>query len=488
MSLIPGIHKLLHLTPQRSLNRRSKTGRFYHGQKTEISFIIQRADLFGFNEAELMGKMPWLRDVLRDALGRSGEDVRLGNIRCVSCRNSWWTKEVKKEIWERGGGGWLVGKVNVGKSQLLRDVFPKGRTGLPAPKDHASKPKETSHTQEDEMLKAALASVKGENDITAQVDTVDPKREEEESEWEDTEELLDTSLLLPPAPAEVDFPAMPLVSALPGTTASPIRLPFGNGKGELVDLPGLARSDLETHVLPEHRSSLVMRQPVLAEQKTIKPGQSLLIGGFIRITPLDPDMIFLSHSFTPLKSHVTRTDDKAIPMQLQDRESGLENISIPGTGDKIASAGVYQLKWNVTKERSGPLTLRSGKHLDPRTLPFRVYSTDILIEGVGWVELSAQIRQKPQYGRDRWSGRGYKPRGFGNFQPEEPEEVIFPSVEVFTPGGKYTAQRRPMNASLGGRNKAPTGHRPSRPRKSMKGASKLAKLAVKAVERFPGHN
>jgi len=63
--------------------------------------------------------MPYLTTVLRDALGRSGKDVRLGNVRCVSAIRGWWTPTLKEEIFKRGGGGWMVGKVNVGKSQFL---------------------------------------------------------------------------------------------------------------------------------------------------------------------------------------------------------------------------------------------------------------------------------------------------------------------------------------------------------------------------------
>ncbi|KAG4431243.1 hypothetical protein IFR05_013265, partial [Cadophora sp. M221] len=127
MSLVPGLQKLLHTTPQRSLNRRSKTGRFYHGRKTEVSFIITRSDLLAPLKTQVDSLMPYLREVLRDALGRSAKDVRLGNVRCVSAKQAWWTKELKEDIWKRGGAGWMVGKVNVGKSQLFHDVFPKGR-------------------------------------------------------------------------------------------------------------------------------------------------------------------------------------------------------------------------------------------------------------------------------------------------------------------------------------------------------------------------
>jgi hypothetical protein len=479
MSLIPGLHNLLHLTPQRSLNRRSKTGKFYHGQKTEVSFIIQRSDLFGFTKEELDRRMPWLREVLREALGRSGKDVRLGNIRCVSCKLSWWTKELKQEVWDRGGGGWLVGKVNVGKSQLLHDVFPKGRTRS------SDLPKLLPGLEVDEPLNAALATVQEHTAVMDErVETVPADGKAEDLEWEDIEETLDTSSLLPPSPVEVAYPAMPLVSSLPGTTASPIRLPFGNGKGELIDLPGLSRGDLETHVQPDRRSDLVIRSRLKPIQTNIRPGQSLLLGGFIRITPATPNVVFLSWSYTMLINHVTNTETKAIPTQLQTRDSGIENISIPGTGEKIASAGIYYLKWDVTKERTGPLTARAAGKLSPDILPFQVFSTDILIEGVGWIELVAQVR-KPRRSVTP-EERGFQNADTKSFEAQNSQDVeagiegnenkidpIWPAVEIFTPEGKYIGQRRPMNASLQILEKKANAK--GRPRKSMKGAKKNEK-------------
>lgn len=472
MSLVPGLYKLLHVTPQRSLNRRSKTGRFYHGRKTEVSFIITRSDLLAPLKTQVDAMMPYLRDVLRDALGRTAKDVRLGNIRCVSAKQGWWTKELKEDIWKRGGGGWMVGKVNVGKSQLFRDVFPKGRRNVeagkklpPLPLDHGT----TTKPENDAILAEQLR-----------------KLEEMESRME---ELLDTSSLLPPAPPELDYPAMPLVSALPGTTASPIRLSFGSGKGELIDLPGLSRGDLEQHIQPEHRSSLVMRHRVRPEQQVLKPGKSLLLGGFIRITPTTPDIIMLGYAFTPIEPHTTSTD-KAIGTQGQTRESSLVNISLPGTGEKIASAGIFPLKWDVTRERSGPLTAKNAGGMSPENLPFRVLATDILIEGCGWVELVAQVRKKrgevakPEMQvqwkagfneeNNKWKGDEEMLDDEMGGEREEEVDPGWPAVEVFTPNGRFVAARRPMNAWL-------YAHKPvssklkGRPRKSMKGQKKVEK-------------
>lgn len=413
MSLIPSLHRVLEISPQRSHNRRSKAEHWHKGRKTDVSFIITRSDLLAPVKAQVDSMMPYLVETLRDALGSFGKHVRLGNVRCVSARRDWWTKDLKEDIWKRGGGGWMVGKVNVGKSRLFQSVFPKGRSEM--------KP---------------LPAVEG--------------AEEEPVELAPVE----TFSLLPPAPKEVNYPEMPLVHPLPGTTASPIRVPFGNGKGELVDLPGLSRGDLELHVQEEHRLSLVMRSRVVPVQQTIKPGQSLLLGGFIRITPLT-DHIVLGYAFTPIKPHLTATE-KAIKIQAQDSDISVENISLPGTGEKIASAGTFQLNWDATKARSGPLVRKEAAGLKVDVLPYRVVATDILIEGCGWVELVCQIRRR------------------------EFEEGRFPEVEVFSPEGEFIGSRRCMSAWLLGGPKVDKRAK-GRPRKSMKGAKKEEKRQVRAV-------
>ena len=454
MSIIPGIHKLLNATPQRSMNRRSKTGKFYHGKKTEISFIITRSDLLAPKKEQVDSMMPYLRTVLRGALGRDFTDSRLGNIRCVSAKRSWWTKELKEDIWNRGGGGWMVGKVNVGKSQLIHEVFPKGRRGQLIV-DKPLKPAEIEETQPwfAEQPKQ-MQEMEENKQIT--LDALDTALSEDELD----DQYLETLSLLPPLPTETDYPAMPLVSSLPGTTASPIRIPFGSGKGELVDLPGLSRGDLELHVQPEHRSSLVMRSRVRPEQQVIKPTQSLLLGGFIRITPMTPDLMFLAYVFNPLTPHLTSTE-RAIGTQTQTRNSTVENISLPGTGSKIASAGTFQLQWDVTKARAGPITARDAANIHVDRLPYRVMAADILIEGCGWVELVAQIRKKP----------GFLDRGEDEFE--------FPAVEVFSPEGKFVGVRPPLNAWLNVRFKPGAKALKGRPRKSMKGHDKQVRARAR---------
>ncbi|KAL9101644.1 MAG: hypothetical protein Q9163_003119 [Psora crenata] len=378
LSLIPSIQRLLSLTPQRSHNRRARTTYFHHGRVMDISFIITRSDLLAPRKEQVDSLMPCILQILRDTLGHSAAKVRLGNVHCVSAKRGWWTSQVKEEIYERGGAGWMVGKVNVGKSNLFESVFPKGRTS-------DVNTSTLRHTVEPGIQQKQ--SLSDPIEVTAQLD-----RQQCSGAWFDDGQTLQESHL-PPAPLERPFPVLPLVSSLPGTTASPIRLPFGNGKGELIDLPGLGRGELEAYVKEEHKQDLVMRSRPKPKQISIKYGQSLLLGGLVRITPLTPDLNVLAYPFVPLESHVASTEG-VIAIHTQREASTTLSIAKPGIGNRMASAGRFPLKYDVTKQRAGPLTSKAAVGLTTNALPFLVFSTDVLIEGCGWVELVAQVRRK----------------------------------------------------------------------------------------------
>ncbi|KAK5661489.1 hypothetical protein OQA88_11393 [Cercophora sp. LCS_1] len=470
MSLVPRIADFLDAVPLRSHNRRLRNAKFYSNKRTEIHFIITRADLLGPRDKDVDRLLPYLREVLRDALGTSGQFVRLGNVKFVSAKRGWWTKRLRNEIYGRGGAWWMVGKANVGKSSLFASVFPQGKTpGVP-------------------------------NDKSA-IDVVEEAIQP------------DGLSLLPPLQPETPYPDMPLVSSLPGTTASPIRLSFGGGKGEVIDLPGLPRSDLEKYIQPKYRDGLVMRKRVVPEQQTLKPGKSLLLGGFIRITPRTPDLVFLAYNFTRLPEHVTSTE-KAIGTQERTDPVNIENISTPAASEKIKLAGSYQLKYNVTKQRAGPLTRKNSVNLPVEKLPFRVLSIDILIEGCGWVEIVAEVRAKRFYEMLSASQpaptkapEGFNPKRLelddlkrelasdeeseaardaevqddaessapGEWDNSGPE---WPVVDVYTPEGRFVACRRPMNAWVINRGKV---EKKSRPRRSMRFAKKTEKKAKRAA-------
>jgi ribosome biogenesis GTPase A len=515
MSLIPRLNVLLGDIPLRTKNRRSRSAKYMHDRKTEISFIISRGDLLGPTKEKVDKMMPFLREVLRDALGRIGGRVRLGNVHCVSAKRDWWTRELKNNIWKRGGAGWFVGKVNVGKSRLFETVFPKGMVSQ---------------------------GRKADGTAAASSESPDPESllESEEPALDDAVDFGD--LLPPPRPLEM-YPQMPVVSSHPGTTASPIRIPFGNNRGELIDLPGLSRSDLELYVKPEHRNSLIMQKRIVPTQISVQGPRSIILGGgLIRITPKTDDYTLLFYNFTPLKDHLTATD-KAVEFQAQTRHvRDIENLSTEEAAEKMRSAGTFKLKYDVTKARAGPLTSKHVGGLSVDRLPFRVLSVDILIEGVGYVEVVAQVRKRDMEdmiagdaAQDAaenppapWSPRHQpepemepekeisvdpfqqmtdnridasksakpnskpttKPSAVSSRQPQQqPQQVVqqrsrptkeWPAVEVFTPEGRFVDYRQPINGWLNNKPLVKDIHKKQRPRKSMRGQKKMEKVARRA--------
>ncbi|KAF1962915.1 hypothetical protein CC80DRAFT_100324 [Byssothecium circinans] len=528
LSLIPTLQSSLRIPKLRTQNRRAKhKGWVANDRIAEVSFIITRADLLAPKKEQVDALMPYMRDVLRDALGRSNKLARLGNIRLVSAKRGWWTKQVKEDIWDRGGAGWMVGKVNVGKSNLFEAVFPKGRGSdyqdvrkirsaaeRQAMLDAAESLDELTQVQhqlaeEDAEMERQNKSLAKENNAKSP-ESKKPQKEEEEAEDEDEEDF-DPDALLPPAQPYTPYPILPIASSLPGTTASPIRIPFGRNRGELVDLPGLARTTpgLETFVQPTHQPDLVMTSRINSKRFALKPGQSLLLGGgLIRITPTTPDLTFLIHPFVPIEPHVTRTD-KATDLQAQTSERNVSSILAENVGEKMRSAGTFKLQWDVTKKLAGPLTSTVAGKLRPENLPFRIFSTDILVEGVGWLEVSAQVRRpqgwkapgmqkkdpnhahkaklaaQQKAAEERESKYQAKLSGEDFFKEEVDEESLvdvgqFPEVEVFSPLGKFVGARRPMCASVvSGPKYVSSRERSARPRRSMKSV----KMQRKPVER-----
>ncbi|CAG8345638.1 unnamed protein product [Penicillium nalgiovense] len=390
MSLVPRIHWALMLQEQRSRNRRSTNEKYERGRKLpSLSFIITRSDLLAATKDQVDSKMDYIRTELRAALGRSGREARLGNVHMISAHRGWWTKEVKEEIREHGGGIWVVGKANVGKSSFIEACFPKDSRNV-------------------EKIEEWLQRRRGEEEISTQREATP----------------LNPDSLLPPAPREDLYPVLPVVSSLPGTTVSPIRIPFGRGKGEVIDLPGLERGLLEDFVRDEHKRDLIMTKRIKPERSTIKPGQSLLLGGgLIRITAVNPQDTVMSASFLPLESHITNTQ-KAIETQAEEVPYRGTVIMKEGTGSTMASAGIFDLKWDTTTSNLPTSLAKAVKDrgIPVPSLPYRVMSADILVEGCGWIELSIQIRSK----RDAEG------------------EPSYPQVEVFTPNGKHIGSRRPI--------------------------------------------
>ncbi len=107
-----------------------------------------------------------------------------------------------------------------------------------------------------------------------------------------------------------------------------------------------------------------------------------------------PDLIFLAYNFTPIKEHLTATG-KAIAIQEEtDEAPTVENISVPGTGEKIKHAGTHALSYDVTRRRTGPITRRDAIHINVDRLPYRVLALDLLIEDAVGSKSSAQVRTR----------------------------------------------------------------------------------------------
>ncbi|KAF2829638.1 hypothetical protein CC86DRAFT_367594 [Ophiobolus disseminans] len=521
LSIVPHLQSSLRIPKLRTQNRRAKhKGWVANDRIAEISFIITRADLLAPKKEQVDALMPYITEVLRDALGRENRGARLGNVRLVSAKRGWWTTQVKEDIWARGGAGWMVGKVNVGKSNLFEAVFPKGRGA-----DYQDVRKVRSTAEREEMLNGAksldelarvqnlLAEEDAQTERLANIRQEHMHQPPEVDEHDPEDDFEDPDALLPPPQPYTLYPVLPIASSLPGTTASPIRIPFGRNRGELIDMPGLARTSpgLETFVQPTSHDELVMTSRINSQRYVLKPGQSLILGGgLIRITPVTEDLVFLLHPFVPIHPHVTRTE-KAIAYQTQtsDRQLQVPPILAPDVGSRMYSAGRFQLKWDVTKRLAGPVTDKTAGKVKPENLPFRIWSTDLLVEGVGWIEISAQTR-RPQ----GWKPEGHvkkdpnharaareaefaameerKNRKFAAIARAEKEgrdvdQVLreeffeedikrkhaelqddYPEVEVFSPLGKFVGQRRPMCASLvGGPKSVATRDRKERPRRSM---------------------
>ncbi|KAI9038159.1 uncharacterized protein KD926_011201 [Aspergillus affinis] len=392
MSLVDNIYEALSLQEQRSRNRRASLNQYKRGRKLpSISFIITRSDLLGPTKEQVDSKMEYVRSILRDTLKQQSGDYRLGNVHMISAHRGWWTKTVKEEITEHGGGIWVVGKANVGKSSFIEACFPKDSKTL-------------------EKYAELVERRQAEEMIISRPSDISP---------------LDSDGLLPPAPREEQYPILPVVSSLPGTTVSPIRIPFGRGRGEMIDLPGLERTEIANHVVDSHKRDLIMTKRVKPERHSIKTGQSLLLGGgLVRITAVNPDHVMMAACFLPIEAHITKTE-KAIEMQAQQRQYPGDNIVKEGSGDTIASAGVFDLKWDVTQSHL-PVSIAKAmqdKGTQPPRLPYRVMSADILVEGCGWVELTIQVRANA--GGDESPGSS-------------------PQVEVFSPNGQHIGLRRPI--------------------------------------------
>lgn len=177
----------------------------------------------------------------------------------------------------------------------------------------------------------------------------------------------------------------------------------------------------------------------------------------------------LVNSFTTLPVHICATGKALSYISCPDPDQKLvfggsqklwqKPISVPAESEYAIprpwlSAGVFALTDNVTTIRNPKVTADETPNL-----PYVVQGTDIVLEGIGWVELTVQIRKNEQ-------------------QQLGPAEVV-----VASPEGKGVGQRETLAAYcklLKGAKLIGKGSSIKRSRKSMKGAKKMAKAKAKA--------
>lgn len=411
LSLVNLTRKTFLIPPLRSRNRRAKLTLHNHAKAISLSFVISRSDLLAPRKEQVDQLMPDLIEILRDALGVSTANVRLGNIYCVSAKRHWWTQKLRDDICDRKEVAWIIGKSNVGKSQLTQAIFPNLQM-LATRKDcgrgsfQVSKAGWQMGSSEKSSLPSAHLSLFGKEDGM-------------QASTERKEDTNDSIISWPPT--------FPTISSLPGTTAQPIAMKFPNGLGEIIDVPGLSRRTLADYARSEQRESLYMRERPKAKRSIIHPGQCMLINDLVHIIPQNIAGDLLAYSFLPMRVRI------ASAQALQEEEPpDLSACSVGNDGPtKIAPAGTFCLKHDVTRRHLGSLGSALGKSA-LGTLPFSVYAIDVMIEGCGWIEFTVQVRKRAMEEMRAMSS-------------QDPEQSWMPSLRISSPEGGLIGVRKPLN-------------------------------------------
>ncbi|KAF3922218.1 hypothetical protein ABW21_db0209482 [Orbilia brochopaga] len=409
MSLLPNARKnILHAL-------RSIPG----GNKKDVtmSYVITRADLLMPTEMQVSSLMTYFRRVLSSKLDVG--DASLKDLRVVSAKRIWTTERLKDEVRGRKGGVYLLGKTNVGKSRLYEAIFPK--------KGRASILSETKKFDQSDLDPPVMNNEEG-----------------KEEDW-----YIQNG-------HKVRYPDMPLSHKEPGTTVGPVAIDFAAGRGQLVDLPGMERRGLLNHIRRERVSETIMTSRTIPEKFIVNHLQTLLVGGLVTVKAVQPKddstlpIVLEIVVFSELPGHCAK-DEKVEGFLGGSSKTRGFIWSMPNINDSMASAGVFKLNDDITTSRLKRIIDQNPDFM--RTAKFRVYATDILIEGCGWLEISAQI----------------------------PKNNPLPEIEVRSPRGIGIEQRETMKAYM--QNLRPGAGPPpgARPRKSMKGAKQVDKRELKKL-------
>lgn len=392
------------------------------GKKKDVSlsFVITRADLLMPTEQKVTSLMTYIRRVLSSYLDDADKEKTLKDLRIVSAKNGWTTERLKDEIRGRKGGVVFLGKTNVGKSRLYEAVFPKrGKKDL------------------------AMKKGFGRGDLEEQADGIE----------DDFDFYVQNG-------KRVRYPEMPLASKVPGTTVGPIVIDFAAGRGQLIDLPGFSRGGLMKYLKQDYVKQTVMVDRVNPERYIVPPGKTFLLGGLVTVRPLQPTKgrpVTLEVAvFSNVPGHVAKEEKiEGFLNPESESESAKRDFlwAKKAAVESFKSAGTFKLTDDITKRRSGPLVEGMGEDKF-KNVSFRIYATDIVVEGFGWLEISAQV------GKD------------------DPH----PEIEVLSPNGESILQRETMKAyqeSLKPGSKVAPG---SRPKKSMRGAKKAQKNELRRLK------
>ncbi|KAG0128873.1 hypothetical protein HOY82DRAFT_611589 [Tuber indicum] len=486
MSLQPGLREHLYQNLPKPLR---------HG--LTISYVVTRADILMASQRQISSLMTYIKKRIKDALPEDEKvESVVDKIHVISVRNGWGVGRVKDEIRSRAGGVWIIGGINVGKSRFVKEMWPEGGESRPV-------------TREEAEECGILPEGGGGTGVKAVKEEVEKRQRKGRYEYS-----FDPLRI---APTVSDVPG---TTAAPIKIAYQVSGRSGKVWGEMIDLPGFERwvgygkNGLLKYVRPELRTAVAMNKLVKRRQYTIKAGQSMILGGLIIITPRINSrggQVVLATPFTNLPVHIASTYKSLKWLEHPEPESvdhlyypapttvPLPESLVPGKPPKwsksstssppptaglplphhhkitsapnykgtpprpeepfippllpphFASAGVVQITDDVTLQCNPRLSAR-----ELNGLPYVILGRDVLLDGIGWVELNIQISKNQHF---RMGGRV--------------------EVEVFTPEGRGVGSRVGMGAAMMREMEKVRSRECVRQRKPMKGDKKAAKMRAR---------
>jgi ribosome biogenesis GTPase A len=175
-------------------------------------------------------------------------------------------------------------------------------------------------------------------------------------------------------------------SKMPGTTLGVVAFPLiPHRDGTLYDTPGIVNyTQVGIRLTKEELDAVIPQHQIIPVTYRVKPGQSMLIGGFFELSlPEDSkDFFFTAFVSNKVSIHVTRTP--RVQSLLEDHSGGL--ISPPFTAERCNEVGllsVYQAPEaeNSAERLAGTTHTVTGKG-------WKEAAVDVVFPGVGWVAVT----------------------------------------------------------------------------------------------------